>query len=216
MVNTTVSGAENNIGDTNTVDNANIVDDTNTILDSVNNTIENTEIVSQVVEKEVSENLEAKITIKVVAESNSKKDNDDDKMSNMTMDKNMMDKDMMNKNMMMDRNMTMEFSESQSMKASGTTNTVTYKGDSNNYLSTLSISGYDFTTEFSKTNTTYFVNVDSSVEKLSITATAEDSTATVSIYGNSDLKEGNNKILVTVTADNGDIKTYRIYAVKEG
>ena len=92
--------------------------------------------------------------------------------------------------------------------------TNTYKGENNNYLSKLKISGYDINPKFDKTNNTYFVTIDKDIENLNITAKAEVSSATVTIYGNTNLKSGTNKILINVTAENGDVKTYRIYVTK--
>lgn len=92
--------------------------------------------------------------------------------------------------------------------------TNTYKGESNNYLSKLKISGYDISPKFDKTNNTYFITIDKGVEKIDITAKAEVSSATVTVYGNTNLKSGTNKILINVTAENGDVKTYRIYVTK--
>ncbi len=92
--------------------------------------------------------------------------------------------------------------------------TNTYKGESNNYLSKLKISGYDINPKFDKTNNTYFITIDKDVEELNITAKAEVSSATVTVYGNTNLKSGTNKILINVTAENGEVKTYRIYVTK--
>ena len=92
--------------------------------------------------------------------------------------------------------------------------TNTYKGESYNYLSKLKISGYDINPKFDKTNNTYFVTIDKDIENLNITAKAEASSATVTVYGNTNLKSGTNKILINVTAENGDVKTYRIYVTK--
>ena len=92
--------------------------------------------------------------------------------------------------------------------------TNTYKGESNNYLSKLKISGYDISPKFDKTNNTYFITIDKDVEKLDITAKAEANSAIVTVYGNTNLKSGTNKILINVTAENGDVKTYRIYVTK--
>ena len=58
------------------------------------------------------------------------------------------------------------------------------------------------------------VTIDKDIENLNITAKAEVSSATVTIYGNTNLKSGTNKILINVTAENGDVKTYRIYVTK--
>lgn len=92
--------------------------------------------------------------------------------------------------------------------------TVTYEGDCNNYLESLSIEGYDLTPVFLKTNNTYFINVDSAVSSLNITAKPESDDAKINIYGSSGLTDGENKILIFVTAENGDVRTYRIYVTK--
>lgn len=91
--------------------------------------------------------------------------------------------------------------------------TVTYNGSSNNYLESLEIDGYSLTFSFAKETTTYFVDIDDDdVDSLDITATAEDDEATVCIYGNDDIGEGS-KILISVTAENGNVRTYRIYVI---
>lgn len=104
---------------------------------------------------------------------------------------------------------------SNQMSATSGTNTVTYNGSSNNYLTTLSLEGYSFNQEFSKDKTTYFLTVENSVEGLEVNATAEDSSAKVCVYGNSDLQTGSNKILVSVTSESGAVRTYRIYVTKK-
>lgn len=95
------------------------------------------------------------------------------------------------------------------------TDTVAYNGSYNNYLESLSVDGYGFQTEFSKTNETYFITVGSDVESLSINAAAEDGEATFTVAGQSSLRAGLNKILVSVTAENGSVRNYRIYVTKE-
>ena len=97
---------------------------------------------------------------------------------------------------------------------SGQVAKVTYNGSDNNYLSELVAEGYTFNRTFSKENTTYFITVENEIETLDITAKAQDDEASVSIYGNENLKEGTNKILITVTAENGDTRNYRIYVTK--
>lgn len=91
---------------------------------------------------------------------------------------------------------------------------VVYNGSNDNYLSSLSISGYDLNTDFNKTNKTYFITAKDT-SSLNISATTETSSATVKVYGESELKEGTNKILVSVTAENGNVRTYRIYVTIE-
>lgn len=92
------------------------------------------------------------------------------------------------------------------------TEVVKYNGSDNNYLSSLSIDGYALNKEFCKDNSNYFVTIsDTSVDNINISAEAEEDKSIVCIYGEKDLKEGINKILINVTAENGDIRTYRIY-----
>ncbi|MCR5035178.1 MAG: hypothetical protein K6B42_07180 [Clostridia bacterium] len=95
--------------------------------------------------------------------------------------------------------------------ASSSSSSVTYNGSADNYLQDLSVSGYEFTQKFNKTRDTYFVNVKNSVTALDVCATACDSSATVRITGEDDVAEDMSKIMISVTADNGDVRTYRIY-----
>lgn len=94
------------------------------------------------------------------------------------------------------------------------TKTVTYQGSQNNYLSSLSIKNVEFKNNFRKTTLDYFAKVDENTQSVTVTAVAEDSSAIVTISGNTNLKSGLNKVLITVTADDGSIKTYRIYITK--
>lgn len=102
-----------------------------------------------------------------------------------------------------------------SAMTSGVTQTVKYKGSRNNYLSELSIDGYEINPGFNKTNNTYFLNVANDVTSITINATKDDSSAILSISGNTNLKEGLNKILISVTAKNEDVRYYRIYVTRE-
>jgi hypothetical protein len=92
--------------------------------------------------------------------------------------------------------------------------TVSYNGSNNNYLTSLSVDNYNLNTTFSKTNMTYFISVESDISNVDVNAIAEDDEAKISVYGNTDLKSGRNKILISVTAKNGDVRVYRIYATK--
>lgn len=96
--------------------------------------------------------------------------------------------------------------------SSSISETVTYNGSDNNYLSELSIDGYSLTTTFSKTNTSYFVSLPTGTTSININAIAENTSSSVCIYGNTSLKSGNNKILISVTSESGSVRTYRIYA----
>ena len=96
-----------------------------------------------------------------------------------------------------------------------TTATETYKGSYINYLTGITVNGYSITPEFSMTNTTYMVEVENSVTSIDISTTQYDSTSTVKIYGNTDLQVGQNKVLISVTAQNGSVRIYRIYVTRK-
>lgn len=95
--------------------------------------------------------------------------------------------------------------------SSSSDSSTTYQGSADNYLKKLSVSGYDFTQKFNKTRDTYYVNVPESVTSLKVSATPSDSSADVKIAGNGNISEDMSKIMINVTADNGDVRTYRIY-----
>lgn len=88
-----------------------------------------------------------------------------------------------------------------------------YPKSTNNYLSKLEIEGYEI--DFNKDTLEYSIKVSSDVETLDITAVAEDASARVNIYGNSNFKEGENKVTVVVTAEDGSERTYTITVDKE-
>jgi hypothetical protein len=90
--------------------------------------------------------------------------------------------------------------------------TVTYNGSNNNYLSSLEIDGVQLTSDFNKETSTYFATVEG-LETITVTANAEDSNSKVAITGTT-LKSGENKILISVTAENSDVRYYRIYVTK--
>ena len=89
-------------------------------------------------------------------------------------------------------------------------NQATYNGSNNNYLSELEIDGIELNTSFNKENENYFINTDNT-NAINVVATAEDSTAKINIAGNDNIQNGNNKILISVTAENGDVRYYRIF-----
>lgn len=93
--------------------------------------------------------------------------------------------------------------------------TITYNGSDNNYLSSLEVSGYRLNTNFTKTNTSYFITISSEVSSLDISALAESSLSTVCVYGNDNLSSGTNKILITVTSESCRTKTYRVFVTKD-
>ena len=92
---------------------------------------------------------------------------------------------------------------------------LTYPGSDNNYLKSLSVSNYSFNRKFSKDGLTYFVTVKNNVKSLKISAKTENGKSKISITGNSNFKVGVNKVLVTVTAESGLTRQYRIFVIKE-
>ena len=80
----------------------------------------------------------------------------------------------------------------------------------NNNLKSLSIDGLKLKPEFNKNTTEYKVEATSNTERVKVNASKEDSKASVSGTGTHDVTEGENKIKVTVTAENGSTKTYTI------
>lgn len=91
-----------------------------------------------------------------------------------------------------------------------TENQATYNGSNNNYLEKLEVEGKELNTSFNKENGTYFIDINNT-NTINVTAVAEDSTAKVYITGNDNIESGNNKILISVTAENGDVRYYRIF-----
>lgn len=91
----------------------------------------------------------------------------------------------------------------------------TYNGSADNYLKDLSVEGYELVPSFNLTNSTYFINVDSYVEKIKVSCGLNSSSASYTVYGNSNLTAGLNKVLISITAENGSVRTYRIYVTKE-
>jgi uncharacterized protein YrzB (UPF0473 family) len=86
----------------------------------------------------------------------------------------------------------------------------------NAYLSKLQINQEGLTPNFNKNKTSYAVTVGENVNDLKVTAVAEDSKSKVAISGNTGLKNGDNKVYITVTAQDGTKKVYTITVTKTG
>ena len=85
----------------------------------------------------------------------------------------------------------------------------------NCYLSSLSVAPGSLSPSFSRDTTTYYVKVSESQSSIAVSATAEHSEARVSLNGvQNDLQNGDNTVKVTVTAENGDTKTYKIIVTR--
>ena len=86
----------------------------------------------------------------------------------------------------------------------------------NNYLKSLSIEGASLTPKFNKTTLEYSIELEPKTEKIKISAQLEDSKSSLKGTGTTTVSEGDNKINVVVTAENGNQRTYVINArVKE-
>ena len=90
--------------------------------------------------------------------------------------------------------------------------TETSELSNNNNLKTLYVEGYDI--NFSSTKTEYYLNVDQRVTKLNIDAVSDDPNATVIVHNIDNLVDGENIITIDVTAENGDVKTYKLVVNK--
>jgi len=93
------------------------------------------------------------------------------------------------------------------------TKPVVYYYSSNNYLESLEVEGYEI--EFDKNTNEYTITVKNDVNSLEIKALAEDYRARVEITGNNDFKEGENVVTITVTAENGNTREYKLVVEKE-
>ena len=81
----------------------------------------------------------------------------------------------------------------------------------NNFLKSLTIKGQ--TIEFNKGKLEYEITVDKDISELEIEAEAEDEKATVKVE-NTELKMGENEILINVTAENETVQTYKIKVIR--
>ena len=85
----------------------------------------------------------------------------------------------------------------------------------NNYLQSLLVDGYELYPEFNKNILTYYIVLSTDVSSLDVTAEPEYENAKVKITGNTSLRNTENTIKITVTAENKTTKTYNIIATKQ-
>lgn len=85
-----------------------------------------------------------------------------------------------------------------------------------NYLKSLSVDGYDLTPDFNKETLEYSLELENDIREIKVSAAANDSKSDVEGTGKHELVEGENKITISVTAENGNVRNYIINAtVKE-
>ena len=87
-------------------------------------------------------------------------------------------------------------------------NEVIQKKDSNNFLSSIEITDYKI--DFNKDKLEYSIDILEDVNELDIKAIPESKTAKVDIKGTNDLKNNDYKIIINVTAEDNNIRTYSI------
>lgn len=85
----------------------------------------------------------------------------------------------------------------------------------NNALSSLSIEGVELSPTFSQDITEYSVTLKPETSSVNINASVADGTASISGAGTREVTDGDNRLEVVVTAENGSIKTYVINAKVE-
>lgn len=83
---------------------------------------------------------------------------------------------------------------------------------SNNYLKSLNVSAGDF--KFDKKSLNYSFSVPNETTSLVVVAVAEDSKSKIDGAKTYDLKEGLNKITITVTAENGSVRKYTLQVTR--
>lgn len=93
---------------------------------------------------------------------------------------------------------------------------ITRRKNSNTNLSSLSVAGFSLTPSFNKNVVEYTLNVGAQTKELDITAVPEVNTSTYEITGNSNFKNGENEVKITVTAEDGSEKTYTITVNRQG
>lgn len=80
----------------------------------------------------------------------------------------------------------------------------------NNYLSSLEIENYKFEPTFSKNTTNYILKIEDDISEINVIAKADNSKASIIGDGKHKLKNGDNRIEVTVTSESGKDKIYTI------
>ena len=91
----------------------------------------------------------------------------------------------------------------------------TKDGSPNNKLKALSVDGFSITPSFSMDVNSYDLIVDPGVQGVNVSASAIDSGATVQGTGWITLSGGTAQVTVTVTAANGDVRSYTINVAKQ-
>lgn len=81
-------------------------------------------------------------------------------------------------------------------------------------LKSLSITGVTLTPEFAPNVTSYVANIGKDITEVEVIAEVNNEKATREIRGNTELKDGENIVTVTVTAEDGTLTNYEIKLIK--
>lgn len=82
-------------------------------------------------------------------------------------------------------------------------------------LKSLTVEDQELEPKFSSAITSYTIKVAKDITKLELKAEPEDIKAKVTVQGNEQLKEGENNIVISVSAEDGTVKQYEIKAIRE-
>lgn len=85
---------------------------------------------------------------------------------------------------------------------------------SNNNLKSLQLDIEGISPAFNKNKTQYYITVPNEILNINVTAVPEDSKSNVQISGNKNIPEGNSRVIILVTAENGNKKEYFINVIK--
>jgi hypothetical protein len=91
----------------------------------------------------------------------------------------------------------------------------TKEASTNTNLKSLKISPDTLSPGFDPKITEYSAKVPNNVEQLIVSSIPEDDTSTIALEGNENLTVGSNNITITVTAESGDQKIYKIKVIRE-
>lgn len=105
-------------------------------------------------------------------------------------------------------------SSGSSSSSSSSSNQTTYTKSSDATLKSLKLDIEGLSPSFNKNTYTYTLSVGSDVNSVNVTASTNSSKARYSVSGNTNLKNGDNTIYITVTAENGATRTYKIIVTK--
>lgn len=105
-------------------------------------------------------------------------------------------------------------SSGSSSSSSSSSNQTTYTKSSDATLKSLKLDIEGLSPSFNKNTYTYTLSVGSDVDSIKVTASTNHSKARYSVSGNTNLKNGDNTIYITVTAENGATRTYKIIVTK--